>query len=153
MDEGVIYEEGSPEQIFGDPQKERTRDFINKIRSIHCQVRSNRFDLYAICGQIENFCEKHVLPKATAQRVELLVEELLSLLVTDSAPVDINLLIAYSEKAKTIELRLDCAGPVGNPIDNAAAPDDLGRTLIAACTSSIEYQRDGERNRLLMRIK
>ena len=32
MDQGVVYEEGTPEQIFENPQKERTRIFINRIR-------------------------------------------------------------------------------------------------------------------------
>ncbi|HQQ67078.1 MAG TPA: amino acid ABC transporter ATP-binding protein, partial [Thermotogota bacterium] len=32
MDEGVIYEEGTPGQIFAHPQKEKTKAFINRIR-------------------------------------------------------------------------------------------------------------------------
>jgi len=31
MDEGMIIEEGPPEQIFNNPQEERTRDFLSKI--------------------------------------------------------------------------------------------------------------------------
>ncbi|MDO7789013.1 amino acid ABC transporter ATP-binding protein [Desulforamulus aquiferis] len=31
MDEGRVIEEGTPEQIFGNPQNERTRAFLNKI--------------------------------------------------------------------------------------------------------------------------
>ena len=31
MDEGVIVEEGTPEQIFSDPQNPRTKDFLNKV--------------------------------------------------------------------------------------------------------------------------
>ncbi len=31
MDEGVIYEEGTPEQIFRNPQKTRTREFLSKV--------------------------------------------------------------------------------------------------------------------------
>ena len=33
MDEGLIYEEGTPEQIFGNPVKARTRAFIHRVRS------------------------------------------------------------------------------------------------------------------------
>ena len=29
--EGVVLEEGPPEQIFGDPQEERTRAFLRRI--------------------------------------------------------------------------------------------------------------------------
>lgn len=31
IDEGRVVEEGTPEQIFGNPQNERTRSFLNKI--------------------------------------------------------------------------------------------------------------------------
>ena len=31
MDEGVIVEQGSPAQIFDDPQQQRTKDFLRKV--------------------------------------------------------------------------------------------------------------------------
>ncbi|MBT1192795.1 amino acid ABC transporter ATP-binding protein [Rhodococcus kroppenstedtii] len=31
MADGYIVEEGTPEQLFGDPQNDRTRDFLNKV--------------------------------------------------------------------------------------------------------------------------
>lgn len=31
MDEGVIVEEGSPEEVFGNPQQQRTQDFLRKV--------------------------------------------------------------------------------------------------------------------------
>ncbi|MBQ2971165.1 MAG: amino acid ABC transporter ATP-binding protein [Ruminococcus sp.] len=31
MDEGVICEQGTPEEVFGNPQQERTKDFLRKV--------------------------------------------------------------------------------------------------------------------------
>ena len=31
MDEGIIVEEGTPEEIFGNPKEKRTQDFLNKV--------------------------------------------------------------------------------------------------------------------------
>jgi polar amino acid transport system ATP-binding protein len=31
MDEGVIVEQGSPDEIFGNPQNERTISFLSKV--------------------------------------------------------------------------------------------------------------------------
>lgn len=31
MDEGVIVEQGSPEEVFGNPQQQRTQDFLRKV--------------------------------------------------------------------------------------------------------------------------
>ncbi|HOV69938.1 MAG TPA: amino acid ABC transporter ATP-binding protein [Clostridia bacterium] len=31
MDEGIIYEEGTPAELFGSPKRERTREFLSKV--------------------------------------------------------------------------------------------------------------------------
>ncbi len=31
IDEGVVAEQGTPEQLFGDPENERTKDFLSKV--------------------------------------------------------------------------------------------------------------------------
>ena len=77
MDDGVIYEQGTPTQIFEQPQREKTRAFIHRIRSLNLSINSPDFDLYAINAEIEQFCEKQILPKKTRQHLLLLVEELL----------------------------------------------------------------------------
>jgi polar amino acid transport system ATP-binding protein len=57
LDEGLIYEEGPPEQIFDHPQRQRTRDFIGKVRSLSYHATTANYDLYALVGKIEGFCE------------------------------------------------------------------------------------------------
>ena len=32
MNQGVICEQGTPEQVFGDPQRQETRDFLARFR-------------------------------------------------------------------------------------------------------------------------
>ena len=153
MDQGLVYEAGPPAQVFNAPERERTRHFINKVRSLDFAIASADYDLYALFGQIERFCEKHALPVDTAQTVELLVEELLSLLTLGPGPCAIDLTVAYSEKSRTLDVRTDSDGPPGNPLDNPAAPDDLGRILIETYARDIVYTRQGSRNRLTMTLK
>jgi putative lysine transport system ATP-binding protein len=33
MNDGVICEQGTPEAIFGDPQKQETKDFLSRFRN------------------------------------------------------------------------------------------------------------------------
>ena len=33
MNQGVICEQGTPEQVFGDPQRQETRDFLSRFRN------------------------------------------------------------------------------------------------------------------------
>lgn len=151
MDQGIIYEEGPPAQLFGAPRQERTRDFINKVRSLDFHVESAHFDLYALFGKIENFCEKHALPPQVAQTTQLLAEELLGLHTARPGPLDIDFVMAYSEKWRSIELRVDSAGPEGNPLESDS--DGLGLTIIANYAQDIAYTRLDGRNRVSMRLK
>ncbi|RQW84258.1 MAG: amino acid ABC transporter ATP-binding protein [Methylococcus sp.] len=153
MDQGLIYEEGPPARVFNAPERELTRQFINKVRSLDFTITSADYDLYALFGQIERFCEKHALPNDTAQTVELLVEELLSLLTLGPGPFAIDLTVAYSEKSRTLEVSTESDGPPGNPLENPAAPDDLGRILIETYARDIACTRLGQRNRLTMTLK
>ena len=79
MDEGTIYESGTPQQIFEHPQKEKTRAFINRIRSFNRRIGSVDFDIYALNAEIEQFCEKQLLPRSARQNLLLLVDELLQI--------------------------------------------------------------------------
>ena len=33
MNQGVICEEGTPQELFGNPQKQETRDFLSRFRN------------------------------------------------------------------------------------------------------------------------
>ena len=57
MDDGLIYEEGTPQQIFENPQKPKTKAFIHRIRSYRHHIASPDFDLYAMNAEGEKlFC-------------------------------------------------------------------------------------------------
>ncbi|MBK8638307.1 MAG: amino acid ABC transporter ATP-binding protein [Chromatiaceae bacterium] len=153
MDQGLIYEEGPPEQIFDNPQRERTRDFIGKVRSLAWRVETADYDLYALVGKIEGFCEKHLIPHRAAHAAQLLAEEILGILLTGPGPHGIDLVLAYSEKLRSLELRLDSAGPAGNPLETAYLPDDLALAIIRNYAEDIAYEHVEGLNRLRMRVK
>jgi len=154
MDEGVIYEEGTPQQIFENPQKEKTRVFINRVRCFSYHIGSSNYDLYAMNGEIETFCEKHVIPKHTRNKVLLLVEELLGVVSAgcSSQSVDIDLTLSYSEKHDSLELVVESTGEGINPLENVL-PDQFGIVIIKNLSDNIEYQRRDDRNRLSLTVR
>ncbi len=153
MDEGLIYEEGTPQQLFDNPQKEKTRTFINRIRSFNCQISSPDYDLYAMNAEIETFCEKQILPKKTRQNLLLLVEELLQIYNPLLSTTLLDLTIAYSEKKESLELVLESTGEAVNPLDKNLQPDELGLNIINNLTESIKYQRVNDKNRVTVLMK
>ncbi len=150
MDEGIIYEEGTPGQIFDNPQKEKTRAFINRIRSINFHVASPKYDLYGIQAEIEAFGEKQILPLQTRQNLLLMVEELLRIYTPLLLTAPLEMTLAYSEKQQRVELLIESAGEAVNQLDQSRLADDSGLKIIDRLTQQIEYQRVNQKNRLTL---
>ncbi len=150
MDEGGIYEEGTPEQIFDHPQKEKTKAFIQRIRSFHYRITSREYDLYAMQAEMEDFCDKHMLPKKVTGYVLHMAEEVLCLQQDFS---DIQVSLSYSEKDGGVELVCVSGGAPVNPLEEGAAKDEFGIKLIKARSRSVEYRYENGKNVLILRIR
>ncbi len=149
MDEGLIYEEGTPQQIFDNPQLEKTKAFINRIRSLNCHISGINYDLYALQGEMETFCEKHMLTKKVSGYVVLIAEEVLCL-QTDFS--DINISLSYSEKDGSLEMICESAGKPFNPIIEGAE-DNIGLKLILGRCISVDYRYERGKNILNLKVK
>jgi polar amino acid transport system ATP-binding protein len=148
LDDGVIFEEGTPEQIFERPQKERTRAFINRICSYTRRISSPDYDLYSMNAEIEAFCEKQILPKKTRDNLLLLVEEVLQIYTPKLGGIVLDMTIAYSEKQGRIQLICESTGKEGNPMGGEDLEDNLGLMIISNLAENIDYQRVDGKNRL-----
>lgn len=153
MDEGLIYEEGSPEQIFENPQREKTKAFINRIRTFTARISTPDYDLYAMNAEIEAFCEKQILPKQIRHNLLLLVEELLQIYTPYLPEQALDLTISYSEKSDRLEVTCESDGAAVSPLEAGGMADDLGVTIIRNLTESIVYMRVNDRNRLEFVVK
>ena len=154
MDEGIIYEEGPPEQIFENPQREKTKAFIQRIRSYTYCIMSPDYDLYAINAEIEVFCEKQLLSKKTRDHLLLLVEELLQIYTPYLSTTTLDLTIAYSEKKERLEVVCESSGEELNLLDSEYVSDyDLELTIIKNLTESYNYLWLNGKNRLQFLIK
>lgn len=149
MDEGLIYEEGTPQQIFENPQKDKTRAFINRVRSLHYRITNENYDLYAMQAEMEGFCIKHGLTKKVSSYVVLIAEEVLCL---QSDFSDINLSISYSEKDGTVEFICESAGLRANPLEEGAMDDDIGLKLIKGRCKSVDYEYREGKNVLMLKV-
>lgn len=153
MDQGLIYEEGSPEQIFDAPQKERTKAFINRIRNLVFNIQSQDFDLYALNAEVELFCEKQFLAKKLRDNLLLIIEELLLIYQPYLGNVKLLLTVAYSEKTEVLELNCQADGKPFNFLESNSLPDEIGLNLIKSFSSKIDYDWKDNKNLYLIVIK
>lgn len=66
MDEGVIYEDGSLEQVFVHPQKDKTRLFIKRLKVFDVRLQNGLTDFTNVVQKFFEFVEKNQIDKRTA---------------------------------------------------------------------------------------
>ena len=119
--EGGIYEQGTPEEIFEHPAREKTIAFIQRHKYFHYEIYSRDFDLMEMQGMIWNFAEKYGLKSRYAQRIQLCCEETIYTMMAGSYDEDDTIAIiidvTYNETDSTSQLNLICAGKEYNPFN------------------------------------
>ena len=134
MDQGVIYEEGTPEQIFNAPVRERTRVFVNSIRDFHFTVHSADYDLYALETELRIFCNKYFLSEETIQCSIRLAEEILNHITLGEGDV----LLSYRFAEKTGTLALEVLMPPDTEAVLPTLPENVREEIERYCTDSHE---------------
>ena len=154
MDEGLIYEEGTPAEIFESPKKEKTRLFIQRIRTLTEKIASKTFDLYKLNARIEMFCAKHTVEKKTVNTLLLAVEEILlqMLLPQQAGEPDIDLRLEFSEKTGEFQLLFDYPGPAEDPFDETLAVNDLSRRLVKRMAKTCSHNFADGKNHLSLTV-
>jgi len=149
MDEGGIHEEGTPDFIFNNPSKERTRAFIHQITSYNFVADSHRFDFVAMLNGIEHFCFRNGFDKDLANRLQLVAEELMiNLVMPRFGAAALTLRVAQDTGAA--ELTISYPGPPVNAITDGA--DELSAMLVTNAAKSITHNHAAGTNTLTLTI-
>lgn len=139
MDDGVIYEEGTPVKIFSSPEKELTRKFIFRIRSWEYEIRSKNFDFYGMNASLEDFCLRQFLTKKQLDVVLLVIEELvmqrLLPLCGENDDPQITLHFDCGEEGKELRLQLSYTGFGTDPL--SAEQDELSARLLSGYVTEV----------------
>lgn len=154
MDQGIIYEDGTPEQIFEHPEKERTRDFIRQKKTFSEQIESGRHDFLGTMSSIEEFGRKVVMSQDRIRAAQLVFEELVMQTILPQRGEDLRMhfTMEYAERTGDIVLKFLWNGPQANPLDEM---NELSRMIVESKTASVEYttaDEDGYTNRLSANI-
>ena len=136
MDEGGIYEDGTPEQIFEQPRRENTRRFIRKLKVLELTIKSRDYDFLDMASQIESYCGKNQIPPRLANRIQLAFEETMQLLVPALESPRIQAVCEYAEAAEKAEWTIRYNG---GRMDVTADGDTLSLAVLKGMTASVDY--------------
>ena len=149
LDEKGICEMGSPSQIFGAPQREKTRAFVERIHTLRWSIRSRFFDIYELNRAAAMFCRKQLLEEKQIYRVQLALEELLCHLLLPNLPEDklqAELVLSHSGKDGTLTITTEYAG--GLVSREKAAENELSMTMLTAVCRELHWKE----NRILLQL-
>ncbi|MBQ9009590.1 MAG: amino acid ABC transporter ATP-binding protein [Clostridia bacterium] len=143
LDEGCVYEEGSPSVIFEHPVKEKTRRFVKNIRCYDWDSVKSGMDFPRLQGEMENFAYRCLLSPDLINRLEMLVEETLSQLFETGREIHISLHIHLEVHEKKGEIHVEIRWS-GKPLNVLEGKDEYSMILLHhACPDAVYEEKDG----------
>ena len=137
MDQGVIFEDGTPEQVFDHPQKEQTRRFIRKLKVLELLIENREYDFENAGVAIDQYCLRGNIPPRIKYRLRLVFEELVQqILLPVLNRTAIHASMEYSEEQETATVSVVYGG---ERFDPAQAENDLAYTMLKRSTSELTY--------------
>ncbi|MBR1632427.1 MAG: amino acid ABC transporter ATP-binding protein [Bacteroidales bacterium] len=124
MNEGIIYEDGTPEQIFEHPVRSATKAFVNRIQMIKFEVGGDDFDFLAMRTEFTRFCIKYNIA-GKAQTACDLAHDMLSNQMAAFRPLTLRL--THTELTGVTALDFMVEGLKESPVAGADLDDIRAR--------------------------
>ncbi|MBR5229627.1 MAG: amino acid ABC transporter ATP-binding protein [Firmicutes bacterium] len=116
MDEGGIYEEGTPQEIFEHPKKPNTIKFIKRLTSLTYKIETDDYDFTEAYDELQQYAEKLLIENERISDVQIAIEEIVvnNIMEQTDSP-DVLIKIEYSEKLDTLTLSIRYKGEYHDP--------------------------------------
>ena len=155
MDEGGVYEDGTPEQIFDNPQKEKTIRFIKHLKVFETLITSKDFDFIGFNTSLEEFGRKNQVAQRAIMRAQAVFEELGVQIILPELSDEFKLSVAleYSQENETLSMIMKYDG---KHFDVRETDNILSLKLAQNASSSIDYAQvddGGFTNLVTVKIK
>ena len=151
LDEGVIYEEGTPDQIFDNPRKEKTQSFIKNQNAIEFKI-DKKFNFTKESINLAEFCLKHNAYLKVVNKTLLEFEEVTMQILLDKYDnPGIKVRVVYKNQIVTMHVKYK-----GEKFNIKDSNNDISFKLVEGLATSIDYsfnEKDEYVNTLLIKIK
>lgn len=144
MDEGLIYEDGTPQQIFENPQKEKTVAFIKRLKTFDRKITTRDYDFIGMYNEFDSFAAVQLISSAVATSVISLFDELFmaNVLPQLAENFEAHLSVIVSELNNQITMLVNWVGEEFNPLEQG---DEISLKIAELHYESYKYEyKDGE---------
>ena len=153
MDEGGIYEDGTPDEIFDNPKKEKTRRFIRKLKVLELEIKDKNYDFLGMQSQIAAYCSKNQISRRLKDHIQLAFEEMVhQIIVPHYDKPSIRCVIEYSEEKENTSFVIYYGQEKYDPLEDG---DELSLSVLKSAATDVHYEESIEseyKNILIMVI-
>lgn len=138
MDQGGIYESGSPEQIFDHPQRELTRRFVRHLKVYEAEIESPGFDFPGAVYELGKYAYRNRIHARTTYRIQTVFEELCQqiLLPKLGAAPRISFTVEYSPVTESADIVLHYNGGLFDP---RSSENELAVALLTSMSEDFSH--------------
>lgn len=138
MDEGGIYEEGTPDQIFDDPKGERTRQFVQKLKVFEAFIDSKDYDFIGFGTELDKYLFQNDVSPSDKYSIRLAIEEVVQqILFPKYEKPDISIKAEYSIRDESCMITFDY---VGEKYDIRESDNDISISMLKNISDEISYE-------------
>ena len=154
MDDGGIYEEGTPEDIFDNPKKELTRRFIHSLRVFETVICSKDYDFIVFGTELDRYLLQNDVTPTDKYRIRLAIEEAVQqILLPKLEKPFIRIKVEYSLKDEKCRIIMTYKG---DRFDINDSDNEISLSTLESAAEEIEYSFDedeDEPNKLVIDIR
>ncbi len=149
MDRGELWEEGSPDQIFNQPQRQETHDFIFRVHSWEWNINSLTPDFPAMEASLDEYCKRQFMSRKAASACMLAIDESVANVLMGVARranisnPDIHMLVRAGEGGIDTTLRLDYRNLIHHEEAIDHAEFDLSMAILESLSERIDTPEEG----------
>jgi len=137
MEEGGIYEDGTPEQIFDNPQKPLTRRFIQRLKVYDTFIERDHYDFLGIMSEIAQYGQTIHIEKKDIYVLQSIFEELCQQILLQHNPdYGIHFAVEYNEKNERIHVIVRYNGDLFDPEDT---DDAISLSILKSRVRAFQY--------------
>ena len=119
MDEGGIYEEGTPKEIFENPKRPNTIKFIKRLTSLTYKIETDDYDFTEAYDELQQYAEKLLIENERISDLQIALEEIVVNNIMESMEhPDVLVRVDYSENHDILTLTIRYKGEHHDPKDS-----------------------------------
>lgn len=142
MNEGLIYEEGTPQEIFHAPRRDATKIFVNRLKTYEKTLDDAEINLSMIQAGIERFARDQFMSRRKSMILQLIFEEMVyGQLINCYKKIPVTMKIMYDDVHDECDVKISYGGEKFNPLEETVS---VSLIFLEGIVQKSEYNFDGE---------